>query len=168
MGRKEKQTNKWTKPPNQPKKKKQRNPATKTSRIFNQMTAKTWNPIHVSLQPCKKILSCSSSFALTESLRGQRMQCVVSVLTFCILWIEQTTRSSEVTAHEEFISRLQDRSWIPTCYLCFTSLTQERRHCLHLASAAKVAPQHLLVHLTDIRDTLLLGWIVQIVSSIDI
>lgn len=133
-------------------------PTTEPSRTFKQITAKTWIPIHVSLQSCKKNFVLQQFFCLDRNSEDRECSLFcLFCLTFYVRWGEQTIGSSDLTAHEMFITTLRDRPWIPPRYLCFTSLTQERRYCLHLATAAKVALQHALVHLPDWRDTLMAG-----------
>lgn len=77
MERKEKQTNKQNTQTNQ---KSQPNPTTKTSRIFNQMTAETWNPIHLSLQPCKNF--CPAAVLLPWQKVWEDRECSL----FCLFW----------------------------------------------------------------------------------
>lgn len=133
-------------------------PTTKPSRAFKQNTAKTWIPTHVNLQSCKKIFVLQQFFCLDRNSEDRECSLFcLFCLTFYVRWGEQTIRSSDLTAHETFITTLRDRSWIPPRYLYFTSLTPERRYCLHLAAAPKVAPQHALVRLPDLRDTLMAG-----------
>ena len=94
----------------------------KTSRTFNQITAKTWIPIHVSLQSCKKILSCNSSFALTETLREQRMQFLLSVLPDILCTLKRTDKkklriNSPGRVHYYLAGQILDSTTLPVVHL---------------------------------------------------